>query len=114
MWLAVTAVPAVYSSIARGAHELALVASHLAQRAHLDGVQPDPDKIRRVAVQVVSGRPVDPQSEPGHGPLAWRWARRAVRATVPMAGGVRTRDPDRTAASAAAVDARSLARDESS
>lgn len=104
LWFAVTAVPAVYSSITRGAEELTLVASHLILRARAAGVEPDPERLRRVVVQVVSGHAIQPEDEPSHGPLALAWGRRAVRAAMPFARGVRTKDPDSIAAAAAAVD----------
>lgn len=108
MWLAVTALPAVYASVTHGAEELALVASHLVHRSRAAGVEPDVDRLRRVAVQVVSGRPVRPDHEPSHGPLAGRWVGRAARATLPFAAGVATRDPGGMAAAAASVDPHQL------
>ena len=104
LWFAVTALPAVYSSITRGAEELTLVASHLVLRARAAGLEPDPERLRRVVVQIVSGNEVRPDDEPSHGPLAFAWGRRALRAAMPFARGVRTRDPESMASAAAAVD----------
>ena len=109
MWLVVTAVPALHASVTRGSHELTLVASHLVHRARAAGVEPDPERVRRVAVQLVSGVKVDPSVEPRHAPLAVAWLQRALRATLPFSGGVATRDPHGLARAAAAVDPSTLA-----
>jgi hypothetical protein len=103
-----TAVPALVASVSRGSHELGMVASHLVQRARAEGVEPDLERVRRAAVQVVIGHPVDPEVEPSHGALALRWLRRAARATLPFTSGVATADPDGLAAAAADVDVRTL------
>lgn len=104
MWLLATAVPALVASVSRGADELGLVASHLVSRARAAGVDPDPERVRRVAVQVASRRPVDPEHDPRHGPLVVTWLRRAFRAALPFTAGVATRDPDGLATAAASVD----------
>lgn len=110
MWLVVTAVPALHASVTRGSHELTLVASHLVHRARAAGVEPDPERVRRVTVQLVSGVPVvDPSVEPRHAPLAVVWLQRALRATLPFSGGVATRDPHGLARAAAGVDPSVLA-----
>lgn len=108
-FLLATAVPAALASVSRGADELGMVVSHLAHRARADGIEPDVERVRRVAVQILSFRPVDPGVEPSHGRLAWMWIRRAVRAALPFTSGVATADPDRLAGAAAAVDTASLA-----
>src|SRR5918996_2131544 len=104
LWLLATAVPALVASVARGADELGLVASHLVHRARAEGIEPDAERVRRAAVQIASHRVVDPEREPSHGPLVVSWMRRAVRAALPFTSGVATRDPDGLAAAAAAVD----------
>lgn len=109
MWLVVSAVPALHASVARGAEELALVASHLVHRARAVGLEPDPERVRRVAVQLVSGAPVDPGVEPRHAPLALAWLQRALRAMVPFSPGVATRNPRPLARATAAVDPYTLA-----
>jgi len=108
-FLLASAVPAFVASVQRGADELGLVASHLAGRARAEGIEPDPERLRRVAVQVATGAPVDPEVEPRHGPLAVRWLRRAARAVMPFSSGVATADPEGLARAAVAVDVRSLA-----
>ncbi|MGI8684880.1 MAG: hypothetical protein ACR2MO_07305 [Acidimicrobiales bacterium] len=108
MWLAITAVPAVHASVARGAEELAVVASHLVHRARAAGVQPDPERVRRAAVQLLSRVPVDPSVEPRHAPLATAWLQRALRATLPFSPGVATRDPGSLARATVSVDPATL------
>lgn len=106
--LVATAVPAVVASVGRGADEVGMVASHLVHRARAEGVEPDLDRVRRAAVQIASGHPVDPDVEPSHGAVALRWLRRAVRAALPFASGVVSADPVALAEAAAAVDATRL------
>lgn len=110
MWMVATAVPALHASITRGAEELSLVASHLVLRAREAGVEPDPDRVRRAAVQVVSGAGVDPDVEPRYAPMSVGWIRRAARATLPFAPGVATKEPASLARAAAAVDPSILSR----
>lgn len=110
MWLAAAVVPALYASVTRGAEELGLVASHLVLRTRARGGDPDPERVRRAAVQLMSGAPVDPDREPRYGPLVLAWLRRALRATLPFAKGVATDDPYGVAAAANAVPPSSLTR----
>jgi hypothetical protein len=109
LWLLATALPAVVASVSRGAYELELMASHLVLRARAEGIEPDPERVRRVAVQIASRRAVDPEQEPTHGPLVVSWLRRAFRAALPFTAGVATSDPDGLAAAAAEVDPARLA-----
>lgn len=103
MWLVAAAVPALYSSVTRGADELGLVASHLVLRARAAGIEPDPERLDHVAVQVVLGAAVDPDAEPRHGQLVVKWLRRAGRAALPFTAGVATAHPKELAANAARV-----------
>lgn len=109
MWLLAGAAPALVASVSRGADELGLVASHLAHRVRTGGLEPDPERLRRASVQVVSGAPIDPDAEPRHGPLVVAWLRRAVRAALPFSAGVATRDPEGLAAVAAGIEPERLA-----
>ena len=81
-----------------------MVTSHLVHRAQAEGVEPDLERVRRAAVQIVSHRPVDPETEPSHGRLAVHWLRRAFRAALPFTAGVATADPAGLAREAAEVD----------
>ncbi|MFN2505671.1 MAG: hypothetical protein ABR540_15805 [Acidimicrobiales bacterium] len=108
LWLVVTAVPALHASMVRGAEELALVASHLVHRTRATGLEPDPERVRRAAVQLMSGKAVDPETEPRHAPLVLAWLQRAARATLPFSNGVATRNPGTLARAASAVDPSSL------
>ena len=103
MWIVAAAIPALTASIARGKDELELVASHLVHRARAAGVEPDAERLRRATVQLVSGGSVDPGTDPSHIPLARAWLQRGLRATLPFAPGVSTRNPEGLAAAAAAV-----------
>lgn len=107
-FMVLTLVPTLVASVSRGAHELGMVSSHLVQRARAQGLEPDLERVRRAAVQIVSHSPVDPESEPSHGLLAVRWLRRAVRAALPFTAGVATADPQGLASAAASVDAATL------
>lgn len=107
-FLLATAVPAAVASVSRGADELGMVAAHLVHRARADGVEPDVERVRRAAVQIVSGHAADPDVEPSHGRLAVMWIRRAVRAALPFTSGVATADPDGLAHAAAVVDTSTL------
>lgn len=103
-FLVATAVPALVASVSRGADELGMVSSHLVHRARAEGVEPDLERVRRTAVQIVLQRPVDPEVEPSHGALAVQWLRRAVRAALPFTSGGATANPDGLASAAAGVD----------
>jgi len=109
MWLLATAIPVLVASVTRGADELSMVSAHLIHRARSEGVEPDLDRVRRAAVQIVSHRIVDPDAEPSHGALAVQWLRRAVRAALPFTSGVATADPEGLAAAAADLDPHILA-----
>lgn len=105
MFLVIAVVPALHASVAKGADELGLVASHLVLRTRAAGVVPDPERIRRVTVQLLTGATVDPTTEVRHAPLAVAWLQRAARAAMPFASGVATVAPDALAAAASAVEA---------
>jgi hypothetical protein len=102
-WVVAAAGPALYASVTRGADEIAMVASHLAHRARAAGMQPDPERVWRAAVQVVSGTTVDTGADPRHGPLVLSWLTRAVKAALPFGASLATRDPRSMAAAAAAI-----------
>jgi len=108
MWLVVTVAPAVHASVTRGAEELALVASHLVHRTRAAGLEPDPERIRRVAVQLVTGVPVEAAAEPRHAPMVVAWLGRALRATLPFSPGVATPEPRQLARATAAVEPSTL------
>jgi hypothetical protein len=112
MWILAAAVPALHASVTRGAEEVALVASHLVQRARAAGIEPDPERVRRATVQLMSGTPVDPATDPRHFVLVGGWLQRAARGTLPFGGGGhRSHDPQGLARRAAAVPPASLSGD---
>jgi hypothetical protein len=107
-FLVATAVPALVAGVTRGADELGMVTSHLVHRARAEGVEPDLERVRRAAVQLVTHQPVDPETEPGNGRLVVQWLRRAFRAALPFTAGVATADPEGLATAAAEVDTAGL------
>lgn len=109
MWILAAAVPALTASIARGRNELELVASHLVHRSRAAGIEPDPERVRRATVQLVSAGTVDPGVDARHAPLAVAWVQRGLRSTLPFAAGVSTRNPEGLAAAASAVPVAHLA-----
>jgi hypothetical protein len=109
MWIVAGFVPALIASVSRGADELGMVASHLIRRTRDAGLEPDPERVRRAAVQVLSGAPIDPDVEPGQAALVVAWLRRAFRSALPFSSGIATRDPKGLAAIAAEVDPKQVA-----
>ena len=110
MWVAAAAVPALYASVARGAEEIGLVASHLVLRTRSDGHEPDIERVRRVAVHLVAGAVADPDHEPRYGPLLLSWLNRAFRAALPFTKGVGTGDPVGIGRAASGVPTSTLSR----
>lgn len=109
LWIAAAAIPALYASVARGATELNLVASHLVLRARAAGVQPDPHRVHDAAIRVLTRAGSD--AAPAPGTLVSRWMGRAARSALPFAGAVRTPDPEGVADAAGQVPVSELAAD---
>ena len=106
-WLmAASAVPDVYSALARGREEVAIVSSFLVNRAGGAGADVDPERLRRVTVQLLQRSRVDPgsESEPGDADLVSSWIRRALKSALPFVKGGVTPHSKRIAAAAATVD----------
>ena len=110
MWVVAAVGPALYASVTRGADEIGLLASHLVLRTRAAGMEPDPERVRRAAVQLATGVPVDTGAEARHGPLVLSWLTRAVRAALPFGASVATRQPASLAAAAASVPPAVVAR----
>ena len=106
LWIVATVGPALYESVARGADDVGIVASHLAHRVRAAGQQPDPERVWRASVQLVAGVPVDTGADPRHGPLLLSWLKRAV----PFGARVVERDPASLAAAAANLHTAVVAR----
>lgn len=97
--------PGAYAAIARGRHELAIVASYLVHRSQQAGDHTiDPERLRHVAVQLLLRRTIDPTAEPGDADLVSSWIRRAVLSVLPFTKGGTTRHARSIAAAAARVD----------
>jgi hypothetical protein len=108
-WLvAASALPAVYTSLARGRDETALVASFLINQARHANVEPDADRVRRAAIQLLQRERVDPDAEPEHRRLVTSWIRRAVKGLLPFTRTGVTPHAKSLAAAAAAVDPATL------
>lgn len=110
MWVIAAVGPTIYSSVTRGSDEIGMLASHLVYRARAAGMEPDPERVRRAAVQLATGVPVDTGAEARHGPLVLSWLTRAVKAALPFGTSVATRDPASLAAATARVPPAVVAR----
>jgi hypothetical protein len=108
MLAAATAVPEVYTSLSGGVDEVTAVASFLALRVRETGASPDADRIRRVTVQLLDRRHVNPDLEPEHDQLVWSWLKRAGRGLLPFADRGRRSNAARIASVAAALDPATL------
>jgi len=105
-WLmAASAVPDMYSALARGRDEVAIVSSFLVNRAGGAGADIDPERLRRVTVQLLLRRSIDPGSESeSDADLVSSWIRRTLKSALPFVKGGVTPHAKRIAAAAATVD----------
>ncbi len=110
MWVVAAAGPALYTSVTRGVDEIGMIASLLVHRTRAAGMEPDPERVRRAAVQLATGATVDTGTDARHGPLVLSWLTRAARAALPFGAGVATRGPASLAAAAARVPPAVVAR----
>ena len=102
--LAASVIPDVYSALARGRDEVAIVSSFLVHRAERAGVDIDPERLHRVTVQLLQRRRVDPGTEPEDADLVSSWIRRALKSALPFVKGGVTPHSNSIAAAAASVD----------
>ena len=102
--LAASVVPDMYSALARGRDEVAVVSSFLVNRAKRAGVDVDPVRLRRMTVQLLQRRQADPDTEPDDADLVSSWVRRALKSALPFVKGGVTPHAKSIAAAAAAVD----------
>jgi hypothetical protein len=104
-WLvAASVVPDVYSALARGRDEVAIVSSFLVHHAGRASADIDPERLRRVTVQLLQRRRVDPELEPDHADLVSSWIRRALKSALPFVKAGVTPYSKSIAAAAATVD----------
>ncbi|HEX4903313.1 MAG TPA: hypothetical protein VFV42_10925 [Acidimicrobiales bacterium] len=101
--------PGLYDAVTSALRGLDAAAAHLVARAREHGVEPDPDRLRNVVVQSLTGERVDPDSDPDHGALVRLWLAEAGRRMAPIglgriSGLTRGRTPDAVAAALARVD----------
>lgn len=102
--LAASAVPDMYSSLVRGREEVAIVSSFLVHRAGDADTDVDAERLRRVTVQLLLRRKVDPGAEPDDADLVSSWARRALKSALPFVKGGGTPHSRAIAAAADTVD----------
>ena len=104
-WLmAASAIPDAYSALARGREEVAIVSSFLVNHAGGASTDIDPERLRRLTVQLLQRRRVDPESEPDDADLVSSWIRRALKSALPFVKGGVTPHSKSIAAAAATVD----------
>lgn len=104
-WLmAASAVPDMYSALARGRDEVAIVSSFLVHHSGRAGADIDPERLRRVTVQLLQRRKVDPGTEPDDADLVSSWIRRALKSALPFVKGGVTPHAKSIVAAAASVD----------
>ena len=93
------------TGILRARREVAIVSSFLVNRAGGAGADIDPERLRRVTVQLLQRRRLDPGSEfDFDADLVSSWIRRALKSALPFVKGGVTPHPKRIAAAAATVD----------
>lgn len=105
--------PGLYNAVSSALRGLDAAAGHLVARAREHAIEPDPDRLRAVLVQSLTGAPLDPDAEPDHGALVRLWLAEAGRRMAPIglgriSGLTRGRTPDAVAAALGRVDVRQL------
>lgn len=101
--LAVRFGPAVSAAVVGNVRRLDAAIARLVTRARDDHVEPDPERLRRVAVQALAGEPIDPDVPVDHRVLARVWMGEAGRRAIPFGldrftGLPRGRTPEAVAA----------------
>lgn len=108
-WLmAASVVPDMYAALARGRDELAIVSSFLVHRAGHAHADIDPERLRRVTVQLLQRRHIDPSTEPDDAALVSSWVRRALKSALPFVKGGVTPHAKHIVTAASSVDPTSL------
>lgn len=82
--------PALYDVVGEALRNIDTVATQLAARADAAGVDADPERLRTVVVQVLTGQPVDPDDEADDRALARTWLTRAGSHLAPFGLGRRS------------------------
>lgn len=113
--LAVRFGPALSAVVVGNVRGLDAAIGRLVTRARRAHVEPDPERVRRVVVQALAGRPIDPDADVDHRPLARVWLGEASRRAIPfgldrISGLPRGRTPEAVAAVLDSVDVDRLAR----
>jgi hypothetical protein len=112
--LAVRFGPALYEAVSTNLRGLDAALAHLVTRAREQRIEPDPDRLRAVVVQALTGGAVEPDADADHGSLLRVWLSDAGRRVVPFGGRIsglnRGRTPEAVAAALGSVDVRRLRR----
>lgn len=113
--LAVRFGPVLYQAVSGNLRGLDAAIAHLVTRAREQRIEPDPQRLRTVVVQALTGDAVDPDAEADPSALLRVWLGDAGRRVVPfglgrISGLNRGRTPEAVAAALAAVDVRRLRR----
>lgn len=82
--LAVRFGPAFYTAISGNVRGLDAAIAHLVVRARRRHIEPDPERLHRVVVQALTGRPIAPDADADHGALLRVWLGDAGRRAVPF------------------------------
>lgn len=111
--LALLVGPMLIETVTSSVRALDATAAHLVAKARNKRIEPDPERVRRVVVQALTGDRIDPDAEVDHGALVRLWLADAGRRVAPLglariSGLTRGRTPEAVAASLAEVDVRRL------
>ena len=106
--------PALYAAVSSNLRGLDAAAGRLVTRARQRGVEPDPERLRRVVVQALTGDPIDPGADADHSALLRVWLGDAGRRAVPFGDHIKglraSRTPEAVAAVLDSIDVGRLAR----
>lgn len=82
--MALSWLPALVDAITTGARQIDAIATNLVARARQAGVEPDPERLERVVVQVLTSRRPDPDEPADHHRLARTWVMQVGRGAAPF------------------------------
>lgn len=113
--LAVRFGPGLYQALSGNLRGLDAAIGHLVTRAREVRIEPDPQRLRTVVVQALTGDAIDPDADADPSALVGVWLGDAGRRVVPfglgrISGLNQGRTPEAVAAALAAVDVRRLRR----
>jgi hypothetical protein len=111
--LALLVGPMLLETVTSSVRGLDATAAHLVAKARDKRIEPDPERVRTVVVQALTGERIDPDADVDHGALVRLWLADAGRRVAPLGLGrirglTRGRTPEAVAASLAEIDVRRL------